>query len=61
MFCSEAADRLTAMDGVTYTYDNKGNLLSGGVYSYTYDVTDRLVLSEAEGLAQVTGGSFTSE
>ncbi len=30
------------MDGVTYTYDDNGNLLSDGVYSYTYDVANRL-------------------
>ncbi len=41
------------MDGVTYTYDDNGNLLSDGVYSYTYDVANRLT--------QVTDGSFTSE
>lgn len=31
------------MGGVTYTYDDNGNLLSDGVNTYTYDTANRLI------------------
>jgi RHS repeat-associated protein len=36
------ANRLTSVDGVTYVYDNNGNLLNDGVTDYTYDSANRL-------------------
>jgi len=36
------ANRLTSVDGVTYVYDNNGNLLNDGVNTYTYDSANRL-------------------
>jgi YD repeat-containing protein len=36
------ANRLTSMDGITYGWDNNGNLLSDGVSSYTYYIANRL-------------------
>jgi len=36
------ANRLTDVNGVTYTYDNNGNLLNDGVNAYTYDSANRL-------------------
>ena len=36
------ANRLIDVDGVTYTWDNNGNLLSDGVSNYTYDHANRL-------------------
>jgi RHS repeat-associated protein len=36
------ANRLTSVDGVTYTWDENGNLLSDGVNTYTYDHANRL-------------------
>ena len=30
------------MDGISYTYDNNGNLLNDGVNTYTYDSANRL-------------------
>jgi RHS repeat-associated protein len=38
----DAANRLTSVNGVTYTYDNNGNLLNDGVNTYTYDSANRL-------------------
>jgi hypothetical protein len=38
---------------VAYTYDNNGNLLSDGTYSYAYDAPNRL--------KQVSDGTLTSE
>jgi YD repeat-containing protein len=38
----DAADRLTSVNGVPYTWDNNGNLLSNGVRTFTYDAADRL-------------------
>lgn len=33
-----------SVDGIAYTWDNNGNLLSGGgYYTYTYDTANRLV------------------
>ena len=32
----DIANRLTSVDSVTYTWDNNGNLLSDGVFTYTY-------------------------
>ncbi len=40
---SERGYRLTAVNGQTYTFDENGNLLSDGEYSYTYDSANRLV------------------
>ncbi len=36
------ANRLTSVGGVTYTWDDNGNLLSDGVNTYTYNHTNRL-------------------
>jgi RHS repeat-associated protein len=36
------ADRLIQVDGVDYSWDDNGNLLSDGVYTYTYDYDNRL-------------------
>jgi RHS repeat-associated protein len=49
----DAANRLTSVDGVTYTWDDNGNLTSDGVRSYTYDHANRLT--------QVTQGSQTTQ
>jgi RHS repeat-associated protein len=39
----DAANRLTNVDGVTYTWDSQGNLSSDGVFTYTYDAANRLI------------------
>jgi len=36
------ANRLTSVGGVTYTWDNNGNLLADGASTYTYDHANRL-------------------
>ena len=36
------ANRLTSVNGVTYTWDDNGNLLNDGVNTYTYDSANRL-------------------
>ena len=38
----DAANRLTSVNGVGYTWDNNGNLLSDGVRTFTYDAANRL-------------------
>jgi YD repeat-containing protein len=37
------ANRLTKMDGVTYTWDANGNLRNDGVFTFTYDAANRLI------------------
>jgi RHS repeat-associated protein len=36
------ANRLTSVNGVTYTWDNNGNLLNDGVNTYTYNAANQL-------------------
>lgn len=38
----DESNRLTSVDGLPYTWDNNGNLLSDGVNTYTYDSANRL-------------------
>jgi YD repeat-containing protein len=42
-YAYDAADRLTSVNGVGYTWDDNGNLLSDGVRTYSYDAADRLI------------------
>jgi len=42
----DAANRLTGVDGVSYTWDARGNLRSNGVFTYTYDGAGRMVRAE---------------
>ncbi len=37
------ANRLISVNGVTYTWDNNGNLLNDGTNGYTYDTANRLI------------------
>jgi YD repeat-containing protein len=37
-----SANQLTHVDGITHTWDANGNLLYDGVYTYTYDIENRL-------------------
>ncbi len=46
----DAANRLTSVNGQTYTWDNNGNLLSDGSKNYTYDAANRLTGITATGL-----------
>jgi YD repeat-containing protein len=39
----DAANRLTSMDGVGYTYDDNGNLLTTGALTNTWDAANRLI------------------
>jgi RHS repeat-associated protein len=39
----DSANRLTSVNGVNYTFDDNGNLLSDGVNTYTYDSANRLI------------------
>jgi RHS repeat-associated protein len=43
IYTYDPANRLTNVDGVTYTWDNRGNLLNNGVFTYTYDAAGRMV------------------
>ena len=38
----DIANRFADVNGVAYTYDDSGNLLSDGVNTYTYDSANRL-------------------
>jgi RHS repeat-associated protein/uncharacterized repeat protein (TIGR01451 family) len=51
-YAYDAANRLTSVDGVSYTWDDNGNLLDDGVRSYGYDYANRLV--------QVVSGTLTT-
>ena len=42
IYAYDIANRLTSVDGVTYTWDANGNMLSDGVNTYTYDAANRL-------------------
>jgi RHS repeat-associated protein len=48
----DIANRLTSVNGVNYTWDANGNLLSDGVSTYTYDTANRL--------ASITAGASTT-
>jgi RHS repeat-associated protein len=39
----DVANRLSNVDGVPYTWDNNGNLLSDGTSTYSYDYNNKLV------------------
>jgi RHS repeat-associated protein len=39
----DAANRLTRVDGVGYTWDNNGNLLTTGLLTNTFDAANRLI------------------
>jgi len=41
-YAYDIANRMTALDGVAYSYDANGNLLSDGTNSYAYDSANRL-------------------
>jgi RHS repeat-associated protein len=43
----DAANRLTGVDGMSYTWDARGNLRSNGVFTYTYDGAGRMVRAES--------------
>ncbi len=47
----DAANRLTSVNGQSYTWDNNGNLVSDGLLTYSYDQANRL--------KQVTQGANT--
>jgi RHS repeat-associated protein len=42
VYTYDIANRLTAVDGIAYSWDANGNLLSDGINSYTYDHANRL-------------------
>jgi RHS repeat-associated protein len=43
----DSANRLTSVDGVTYTWDARGNLTNDGVFTYTYNSAGRMVRAES--------------
>jgi len=43
----DAANRLTSADGVLYTWDGRGNLLSDGTFTYTYNSAGRMVRAQS--------------
>ena len=45
----DIANRVTSVDGVAYTWDDNGNLLSDGIYTYTYT---------SNKLSSITGNSL---
>jgi RHS repeat-associated protein len=57
----DIANRLTSVNGVTYTWDNNGNLLSDGVNTYTYDHANRLASASGGGYNASYGYSGTGD
>jgi RHS repeat-associated protein len=70
---ADEANRLVNVGGVAQTWDNNGNLLNDGVYTYTYDTANRLVGASGQSsvnsyqyngmgdrLRQVAGGITTT-
>ncbi len=45
------ANRLTSVNGTTYTWDNNGNLLNDGVKSYSYNKANQLMTVSGQQLA----------
>jgi len=43
----DAANRLTSVDDVTYTWDDRGNLVNDGTFTYTYNAAWRMVRAES--------------
>ena len=43
----DAANRLTWVNDVEHTYDNRGNLTHDGVYTYTWNAAGRLVQAQS--------------
>jgi YD repeat-containing protein len=42
VYIYDIANRLTSVDGVSYSWDDNGNLLSDGITTYSYDHANRL-------------------
>jgi len=57
----DTANRLTSVNGVTYTWDNNGNLLSDGVNTYTYDHANRLASASGGGYNATYGYNGTGD
>jgi RHS repeat-associated protein len=51
-YAYDDANRMTAVNGVTHTWDNNGNLINDGASTYAYDVENRLT--------SITTGTETS-
>jgi len=51
----DAADRLTGVDGVAYTWDERGNQTSDGTLTYEYNAANRLVGVSGGGVAVAYG------
>src|SRR5574341_325255 len=47
----DIANRLTSVNGQTYTWDNNGNLLNDGTTTYTYDAANRLLGTQSSALS----------
>jgi RHS repeat-associated protein len=60
-YAYDIANRLTSVNGVTYTWDNNGNLLSDGVNTYTYDHANRLASASGGGYNASYGYSGTGD
>jgi RHS repeat-associated protein len=54
-----SSKRVTAVDGVAYTWDDRGDLVHDGVFTYTYDAAGRMV--GAEGVAQTLAYTYTAD
>jgi len=46
-YAYDAANRLTSVDGVAYTWDDRGNLVADGTFTYAYNAAGRLVRAES--------------
>ncbi|MFK7802866.1 MAG: RHS repeat-associated core domain-containing protein, partial [Anaerolineae bacterium] len=55
----DAANRLSSVNGVPLSYDNNGNLLSDGTYSYSYDSANRL--KQMSGGTSITNYAYNGD
>lgn len=53
----DAANRLTSVNGTSYSWDDNGNLANDGVYQYEYDHANRL--TKVKNQAEATLATFT--
>ena len=53
----DVANRLISVDGVSYAWDDNGNLANNGVYQYEYDHANRL--TKVKNQAEATLATFT--
>jgi RHS repeat-associated protein len=57
-YVANGLNQYSSVSGVPYTYDGRGNLLSDGVRTFTYDLRNRLINVSGAGGAQLIAISY---